>query len=62
MLVLGRKKNEQIVISSRAGEIRITLLAIRGDKVRLGFDAPKEILIDRHQLHERIQREGRHAT
>jgi len=62
MLVLGRKKNEQIVISSPSGEIRITLVAIRGDKVRLGFDAPKEVLIDRHELHERIQREGRRSA
>lgn len=62
MLVLARKINEQIVISSLAGEIRITLVAIRGDKVRLGFDAPKEVHIDRHQLHERIQREGRRSA
>src|SRR5690349_24288260 len=50
MLVLTRKVGEQIVVS---GDIRITIVAIRGDRVRLGITAPSETVIDRREIHER---------
>ena len=50
MLVLTRKVGEQIVIS---GDICITIVAIRGDRVRLGFAAPRETVVDRGEIHER---------
>ena len=50
MLVLTRKVGEQIVIS---GDICITIVAVRGDWVRLGISAPKETVVDRREIHER---------
>ncbi|MDG2015204.1 MAG: carbon storage regulator CsrA [Pirellulaceae bacterium] len=53
MLVLSRKKNESIVIND---DIKIVVVEIRGDKVRLGVEAPKEIPVHRHEVHEAIKR------
>jgi carbon storage regulator len=55
MLVLTRKKNESIVIRD---DIVITIVEIRGDKVRLGFDAPKDVPVHRHEVYEAIKREN----
>jgi len=55
MLVLSRKKNESIVIDEN---IVITIVEIRGDKVRLGIEAPKEVPVHRLEIHEAIQREA----
>jgi len=49
MLVLSRKKSEQIVIDKH---ITITVVEIRGDKVRLGITAPKEMPVDRLEVFE----------
>ena len=54
MLVLSRKKNESIKI---ADHITITVVEIRGDKVRLGIEAPREVPVHRQEVHEAIQRE-----
>ena len=54
MLVLSRKRNEQIVI---AENIVITVVDIRGDKVRLGIEAPKSVPVHRKEVYEAIQRE-----
>ena len=54
MLVLSRKKNEAIVIG---GQITIRVVEIRGDKVRLGFDAPDDVEIHRDEVWAAIQRE-----
>lgn len=54
MLVLQRKKNEAIVI---AGHVRVVVVEIRGDKVRLGVEAPKDISVHRQEVHEAIQRQ-----
>jgi len=50
MLVLTRRLNETIVID---GEIRVSVVAIHGDKVRLGITAPDSVRVDRHEVHER---------
>lgn len=55
MLVLSRKKNESILIDGDS--IEITVVDIRGDKVRLGIDAPKEISVHRREVYEAIHRE-----
>lgn len=51
MLVLSRKKNESIVIDDN---IVITVVEIRGDKVRLGIQAPKEVPVHRSEVHAAI--------
>lgn len=56
MLVLSRKKNESIIIDDH---IVITVVEIRGDKVRLGIDAPKEISVHRREVYEAIQEQVR---
>ena len=53
MLVLSRKKNESIVINDN---IVVTVVDIRGDKVRLGFDAPKDVPIHRREVYDAIKR------
>lgn len=50
MLVLTRKVGEEIVIGDN---IRITLVAIQGDRVRIGINAPKEVIVDRQEVHEK---------
>jgi carbon storage regulator len=51
MLVLSRNTDESIVIGN---DITITVLAIQGDKVRLGIDAPKEIPVHRLEVYQAI--------
>ena len=51
MLVLTRKKNESIIIDN---SITITVIEIRGDKVRLGVDAPNEIPVHRREVYDAI--------
>lgn len=54
MLVLSRKKSESVVI---AGNIVITVVEIRGDKVRLGIEAPKDVPVHRQEVFEAIKME-----
>lgn len=49
MLCLSRKKNEQILIGEN---ITVEVLAIRGDKVRLGITAPIDVSVDRKEIRE----------
>lgn len=51
MLVLSRKRDEDLVLDG--GRIIIKVIEIRGDKVRLGVEAPREIVVDRREIHER---------
>ncbi|MGQ9503758.1 MAG: carbon storage regulator CsrA [Thermogutta sp.] len=51
MLVLSRKKNESIVIND---QITIVVVEIRGDKVRLGIEAPKDVPVHRREVYESI--------
>lgn len=57
MLVLSRKKNESIVIDD---DITIVVVELRGDKVRLGIEAPKEISVHRSEVWDAIQRKQTH--
>ena len=54
MLVLSRKRNESIVIDEH---IVITVVEVRGDKVRLGIEAPSDVAVHRKEVYEAIQRE-----
>ncbi len=56
MLVLSRKKNESIVINN---DITIVVVEIRGDKVRLGVEAPKEVPVHRREVYDAIRRNSR---
>jgi carbon storage regulator len=56
MLVLSRKKNESIVINN---DITIVVVEIRGDKVRLGVEAPKEVPVHRREVYDAIRRNHR---
>ncbi len=55
MLVLSRQRDESIIIGDN---IVITVVDIRGDKVRLGIEAPKEVPVHRREVYEAIQREN----
>ena len=55
MLVLSRKKDEKIVIGDN---ITLMVIEIRGDKVRLGIDAPRDVAVHREEVYEAIKREA----
>ncbi len=59
MLVLSRQRDETIMIGD---EIEITIVDIRGDKVRLGISAPRQVQVHRKEVYEAIQRENASAT
>ena len=59
MLALSRKKNAAILINNN---IEITVLDIRGDQIKLGIAAPKEIPIYRKEVYIQIQNENKQAT
>ncbi|MCY2947247.1 MAG: carbon storage regulator CsrA [Planctomycetota bacterium] len=52
MLVLSRKKDETIVIN---GSIKVTIVEIRGDKVRLGIEAPRDVVVHREEVLNAIE-------
>lgn len=53
MLVLTRRPGEEIVID---GRIRLTVVSVKGDRIRIGFEAPPSVVVDRQEIHERRQR------
>ena len=59
MLVLSRQRDQTIMIGD---DIEITVVDIRGDKVRLGINAPTEIPVHRKEVYEAIKRENRAAA
>ena len=59
MLVLSRKKNESSVINE---DIVITVVEVRGDKVRLGIQAPREVPVHRSEVYEAIQQDQNSET
>lgn len=54
MLVLSRKRDEEIVIDHPSGLITVRVMEIRGDKARIGFSAPKEVAIHRREVWDTI--------
>ncbi len=54
MLVLSRKKDEKIIIGDK---ITLMIIEIRGDKVRIGIDAPKDVTVHRQEVYEAIKKE-----
>lgn len=59
MLVLSRKLHEQILIGD---DIVVTIVEIRGNRVRLGFSAPLEVGVHRQEVHARLQAEAEAAA
>ena len=59
MLVLRRQRDESIMIGD---EVEITIVDVRGDKVRLGINAPKHIPVHRREIYNAIQREKNKDT
>ena len=59
MLVLSRKVDESVMIGDN---IKITVVDIRGDKVRIGIEAPATVPVNRQEVYEAIQREHQRAT
>lgn len=58
MLVLSRHRDESIMIGD---DVVITIVDIRGDKVRLGIEAPQDIPVHRQEVYEAIKRENQKA-
>ena len=54
MLVLSRQKDESIIIGD---DVEVTIVDVRGNKVRLGITAPKNISVHRREVYEAIQKE-----
>jgi carbon storage regulator len=57
MLVLSRKRSECIIIGEGANQVKIMVVSIQGDRVRLGIEADPSIPIHRLEVHRSIQRE-----
>ena len=59
MLVLSRQRDETIMIGD---DVQITVVDIRGDKVRLGITAPRQIQVHRKEVYDAIKRENEEAA
>jgi carbon storage regulator len=60
MLVLSRKKYEKIILAD--GEIVLTVIGIKGDKVRIGIEAAKDITVHRQEVFEAIKQKEQQAN
>lgn len=56
MLVLSRHQNETIVIGDGPNAVRVMVVDIRGDKVRLGIEAPRDVPVHREEVYNAIHR------
>lgn len=59
VLVLTRKRDESIIIGDN---IKITVVDVRGDQVKIGIDAPRSISVHREEIYNEIQRENQRAA
>lgn len=59
MLVLSRQRDQSIVISDN---IVVTVVDVRGDKVKLGIEAPQDVTVHRREVYEAILRENQQAA
>ena len=59
MLALSRKKNEAIIINNN---IEVTILDVKGDQVKIGITAPKEVPVYRKEVYAQIQNANREAV
>lgn len=59
MLVLSRQSDETIIIGDN---IRVTIVEVRGDKVRIGIDAPRDVAVHRQEIYDAIRRDAEKAA
>lgn len=59
MLVLTRKVDQSIMIGDH---IRIVVVDVRGDQVKIGIDAPRQVMVHRHEVYQEIQAENQRAA
>lgn len=59
MLILTRRITESIIIGD---DVKITVLGVKGNQVRLGIDAPKDVSVHREEIYARIQQEKNGST
>ena len=56
MLILSRNKDESVIIGEGDSQVKVTIIDVRGDKVRIGFEAAREVPIHRTEVYNAIQR------
>ena len=59
MLILTRRVGETVMIGN---EVTVTVLGVKGNQVRVGVNAPKDVAVHREEIYERIKREQDHAS
>lgn len=59
MLILTRRLNESIIIGGKddANKVKVTVLGVKGNQVRLGIDAPRSVAVHREEIYQRIEDE-----